>query len=155
MDVEKITNIMTIEQFEKSSLAKYMTYDEYFSSALKKVSTFTFAKLNPNFDMKQSFVNMRIKTLDEHNKHSKKLIENYKDLEAVYLAMLKERNVIYTNLRKKYNVENNSDLLTAMSDKNSLVDQSLYNKSAKSVNEAYNNFIAALQTANYETHRVV
>ena len=38
---------------------------------------------------------------------------------------------------------------------NYLYDQGLYNKTSSSVNEAYSKFIAALQTANYQTHRIV
>ena len=157
MTVEKATNttIMSKDEFNKSPFKNLMSYDEYVSKALKAGSTFSFAKLNPNFDLKQAFIDMRIKKYDAHNKESEKLIENYEELEAIYQAMLKEQTTLNTSLQKKYNVNNNNDLLTAMGDKNSLVDQGLYNKSAKSVNEAYNNFIAALQTANYHTHRIV
>ena len=157
MGIEKAENstIMSREQFENSSLAKFMSYEDYYSNALKTGSTFSFAKLNPNFDLKQAFIDMRIKKYDAHNQKSEELIQNYKELEAIYQAMLKEQTSINTSLQKKYNVNNKNDLLTAMDDKNSLFDQGLYNKSAKLVNEAYNNFIAALQTANYHTHRIV
>ena len=156
MTVDKTSNtIMSRDEFNKSPFKDIMSYDEYFSKALKSGSTFSFAKLNPNFDIKQAFIDMRIKKYNAHNKESEELIENYEELEAIYEAMKKEQNVLNTSLQKKYNVNNNNDLLAAMGDKNSLVDQGLYNKSAKNVNEAYNNFIAALQTANYHTHRIV
>ena len=153
--VQNNNNIMSEAEFNKSSLKNVMSYNDYFMHALKTGSTFDFAKNNFNFDLKQAFIDMRIKKYDEHNKESARLIENYEELEAIYQAMLKEQNAINSTLYKKYSVNNNNDLLTAMGEKNSLFDQGLYNKSAKSVSEAYSNFIAALQTANYQTHRIV
>ena len=55
----------------------------------------------------------------------------------------------------KYQVSSQKDLITTMNDSNSFYDQGVYNKTSKSVNEAYSKFIAALQTANYQTHRIV
>ena len=98
---------------------------------------------------------MRMEAYEKHQAQSEALIANYKQLEAEYEALLKQQNSINNSLMSKYQVSNKGDLLTSMSDKNSLYDQGLYNKTSRSVNEAYSKFIAALQTANYQTHRIV
>lgn len=98
---------------------------------------------------------MRMEAYDKHNAQSEALIANYKELEAQYEALLKQQNSISNSLMSKYQVSNKNDLLSSMTEKNSLYDQGLYNKTSNSVSEAYTKFIAALQTANYQTHRIV
>ena len=120
-------------------------------------STFTFAKENPNytFNPAEAFFNMRMQAYDAHNAQSERLIANYQELEAQYKALLGQQTSLNNALFSKYGVSSNNDLLTAMNEKNSFYDQGIYNKSANSVSEAYSAFIAALQTANYQTHRIV
>lgn len=150
------TTIMTRTEFESSPLkSMYSSYEDYFSKSLK-YSTFDLAKnkLNINFDYKTAFIDMRIQAHKKHNAESEQLIARYKELEQIYLAMKNEQSKLNGTLQRKYNVHTNNDLMAAMSEK-SQFDFGLYNKSAKSTNEAYLNFIAALQTANYQTHRIV
>lgn len=151
------TTIMTRAEFESSPLkSMYSSYEDYFSKALK-YSTFDLAKSNKfniNFDYKREFINLRIKAHEKHNAESEQLIARYKELEQIYLAMKNEQHKLNNSLQRKYNVSTNNDLLSAMSEK-SQFDFGMYNKSAKTTDEAYQNFIAALQTANYQTHRIV
>lgn len=147
------------EQFEKSPelKAKYGSYEKFQLAQLKFQSIHTFAQNNPkySYNPSEAFYNMRMEAYEKHQAQSEALIANYKQLEAEYEALLKQQNSINNSLMSKYQVSNKGDLLTSMSDKNSLYDQGLYNKTSSSVNEAYSKFIAALQTANYQTHRIV
>ena len=147
------------EQFEKSPelKAKYGSYEKFQLAQLKSQSIHTFAQNNPkySYNPSEAFYNMRMEAYDKHQAQSEALIANYKQLEAEYEALLKQQNSINNSLMSKYQVSNKGDLLTSMSDKNSLYDQGLYDKTSSSVNEAYSKFIAALQTANYQTHRIV
>ena len=124
---------------------------------MKSQSIHTFAQNNPKYayNPSEAFYNMRMEAYDKHQAQSEALIANYKQLEAEYEALLKQQNSINNSLMSKYQVSNKGDLLTSMADKNSLYDQGLYNKTSSSVNEAYSKFIAALQTANYQTHKIV
>lgn len=153
----KVNTVMSRAEFDKSPLkSQYKSYEEYLSQALK-YSTFDLAKSNKklNLDYKSAFIDMKIKAHEKHNLESEQLIARYKELEQIYLQMKGEQQALSNSLYSKYGVSTNRDLQTAMKDKNSLVDRGLYSKSAKSVNEAYNNYIAALQTANYQTHRFI
>lgn len=147
------------EQFEKTPelKAQYGSYENFMRAQLGTQSTFTFAKENPNytFNSAEAFLNMRIQAQTEHNKKSQELIENYQLLEAKYKALLGQQTSLNNALFSKYGVSSNNDLLSAMNDKNAFFDQGLYRRSANSVNGVYNEFIAALQTANYQTHRLV
>ncbi len=147
------------EQFEKNPELKsqYGSYENFMAAQLKAQSTFTFAKNNPNYTTNpaENFFNMRMEAYDKHNAQSEALIENYKELEAQYKALLGQQTAINNSLYSKYGVSSNADLLSAMNEKNSFYDQGVYNRTTKSVDEAYNAFVAALQTANYQTHRIV
>ncbi len=147
------------EQFEKTPELKsqYGSYENFMRAQLGTQSTFTFAKENPNytFNPAEAFFNMRMQAYDAHNAQSERLIANYQELEAQYKALLGQQTSLNNALFSKYGVSSNNDLLTAMNEKNSFYDQGIYNKSANSVSEAYSAFIAALQTANYQTHRIV
>ena len=141
------------EQFEKSPelKAQYGSYEKFQLAQLKSQSVYTFAQNNPA----KSFFDMRMQAYKEHNAESERLIENYKELEAQYKALLEQQISTNATLQRKYKVSSNNDLVSAMNDKNALYDQGVYNNSAKSVNEAYQAFVSALQTANYQTHRIV
>lgn len=145
------------EQFEKSPelKAQYGSYEKFQLAQLKSQSVYTFAQNNQKYNPAKSFFDMRMQAYKEHNAESERLIKNYKKLEAQYKALLEQQ--IFTNdtLQRKYKVSSNNDLVSAMNDKNALYDQGVYNNSAKSVNEAYQAFVSALQTANYQTHRIV
>ncbi len=147
------------EQFEKMPelKAQYGSYENFMSAQLGTQSAFTFAKNNPKFTFNpaEAFFNMRMEAYDKHKVQSEALIANYQELEAQYKALLGEQTSVNNALFSKYGVSSNNDLLTAMNEKNSFYDQGIYNKSAKSVSEAYSAFISALQTANYQTHRIV
>lgn len=147
------------EQFEKSPelKAQYGSYEKFQLAQLKSQSVYTFAQNNQKYTYNpaEAFFNMRMQAYDEHNAESEKLIENYKQLEAQYKTMLSQQTSINASLQRKYNVNSNNDLVSVMNDKNALYDQGVYNNSAKSVNEAYQAFVSALQTANYQTHRIV
>lgn len=148
------------EQFEqnKELKAQYGSYEKFQLAQLKKQSIHTFAQTNPNkftYNPAEAFFNMRMEAYDKHSARSEALIANYKELEAQYEALLKQQNSINNSLMSKYQVSNKNDLLSSMTEKNLLYDQGLYNKTSSSVSEAYTKFIAALQTANYQTHRIV
>ena len=156
---EQVTNttILSRADFEKSPLKSvYLSYDKYLADALK-YSAFDLAKSGKriNFDYKTAFIDMKIKAHEKHNAQSEKMIARYKELEQIYLQMKGEQASLNNSLQSKYGVSSNKELLSAMSDNNSLFDRGLYNKSAKSVDEAYANFISALQSANYQTHRII
>ncbi len=157
----KISNISR-EQFEgnKELKATYGSYENYLTAQMKQLkqqSIHTLAKNQPSYmsNPAENFFNMRMEAYDKHLAQSEALIANYKQLEAEYEALLKQQHSLNSSLMSKYQVSNKGDLLTSMADKNSLYDQGLYNKTSSSVNEAYSKFIAALQTANYQTHRLV
>lgn len=156
--VDKISYI-TKEQFEqnKELKAQYGSYEKFQLAQLKLQSIHTFAQANPiNVNSSSdTFFNMRLEAYDKHLAESDALIANYKQLEAQYEALLEQQNAINKSLMSKYHVSNKTDLLDSMKEKNSRVDKGLYNKTANSVSEAYSNFISALQTANYQTHRIV
>ena len=145
------------EQFENNPelKAKYGSYENYMETQLRTMSTFTYAKNNPVANPAESFYSLRCEAYDKHNARSDELIANYKMLEAQYKALLVEQSSINNSLYSKYGVSSSGDLLTAMNDKNALYDQGLFNKTSKSVSDAYRAFISALQTANYHTHRIV
>ena len=155
------------ERFEKSPelKAQYGSYDK-FQLALKSQSIHTFAKENKNYsylyifrtvrnDPQKAFYEMRLEAYKKHQEQSDVAIANYKELEAQYEALLGKQASINSSLMSKYQVSKESDLMNTMKANNSLVDQGTYNKTSNSVNEAYTKFIAALQTANYQTHRIV
>ena len=155
-------NQISKEQFEvnKELKAMYGSYENYMAAQMKQLkleSIHTFAKNQPAYmtTPAENFFNMRMEAYDKHLAQSEKLIANYKLLEAQYEALLKQQNSINSSLMSKYQVSSQKDLITTMNDNNSLYDQSVYNKTSNSVNEAYSKFIAALQTANYQTHRIV
>lgn len=152
-------NQVSREQFEVNKELKntYGSYENYLAAQLKTQSIHTFAHNNPKYTSNpaEAFFNMRMEAYDKHNAQSEALIANYKELEAQYEALLKQQNSINNSLMSKYQVSNKNDLLSSMSEKNSLYDQGLYNKTSSSVSEAYSKFISALQTANYQTHRIV
>lgn len=151
-DVKQVQNaVMTESDFNKSPLKNIMSYQQYFTNALKSQSAFTFAK----FDPQKAFYEMRMEAYDKHQKQSEAAIANYKELEAQYKALLGQQTSINNSLMSKYQVSNKNDLINTMSASNSLFDQGVYNKTSNSVNEAYTKFIAALQSANYQTHRIV
>lgn len=158
-EVGKTSHILTQAEFEKSPelKAQYGSYENFIATQLKTQSTFTFAKNNQNykFNPAETFFNLRKEAYDKHNRKSQELIANYKELEAQYKALLEQQGSVNKALYSKYGVSSNNDLLTAMNEHNSFYDQGVYNRSAKSVNEAYRAFISALQTANYQTHRIV
>lgn len=146
------------ERFEKSPelKAQYGSYDK-FQLALKSQSIHTFVKENKNYsyDPQKAFYEMRLEAYKKHQEQSDVAIANYKELEAQYEALLGKQASINSSLMSKYQVSKESDLMNTMKANNSLVDQGTYNKTSNSVNEAYTKFIAALQTANYQTHRIV
>lgn len=146
------------ERFEKSPelKAQYGSYDK-FQLALKSQSIHTFAKENKNYsyDPQKAFYEMRLEAYKKHQEQSDVAIANYKELEAQYEALLGKQASINSSLMSKYQVSKESDLMNTMKANNSLVDQGTYNKTSNSVNEAYTKFIVALQTANYQTHRIV
>lgn len=153
-------NQISREQFEVNKELKtiYGSYENYLAAQLKTQSIHTFAQTNPNkytYNPAEAFFNMRMEAYDKHNAQSEALIANYKELEAQYEALLKQQNSISNSLMSKYQVSNKNELLSSMTEKNSLYDQGLYNKTSNSVSEAYTKFIAALQTDNYQTHRIV
>lgn len=155
-------NQISKEQFEvnKELKSMYGSYENYLAAQMKQLkleSIHTFAKNKPVYmsNPAEDFFNMRMEAYDKHLAQSEKLIENYKMLEAQYEALLKQQNSINAGLMSKYQVSSQKDLVTTMNDNNSLYDQGVYNKTSNSVNEAYSKFIAALQTANSQTHRVV
>ena len=146
------------EQFEKSPelKAQYGSYEKFQLAQLKSQSVYTFAQNKKSaYNPAKSFFDMRMQAYKEHNEESERLIENYKKLEAKYKALLGQQISTNATLQRKYKVSSNNDLVSAMNDKNALYDQGVYNNSAKSVNEAYQAFVSALQTANYQTHRIV
>ena len=147
------------EQFEKSPelKAQYGSYEKFQLAQLKSQSVYTFAQNNQKsaYNPAKSFFDMRMQAYKEHNAESERLIKNYKKLEAQYKALLGQQISTNGTLQRKYKVSSNNDLVSAMNDKNALYDQGVYNNSAKSVNEAYQAFVSALQTANYQTHRIV
>ena len=147
------------EQFDNSPelKAQFGSYEKYQLAQLKTQSIHTFAKNNRNYayNPAEAFYNMRMEAYDKHNARSEALIANYKELEAQYKALLGQQSSINNSLMSKYGVSNKNDLLSTMTDSNSLYDQGVYNNASRSVNEAYTKFIAALQTANYQTHRIV
>ena len=150
---------MTRAEFDASPLkAQYKSYEDYLAQVLK-YSTFDVAKSgkNINFDYKSAFIDMKIQAHEKHNLESEQMMARYKELEQIYLQMQGEQQALNGKLYRKYGIKtnNNRELLSAMKDKNSMLDRGLYAKSAKSVDEAYNNYIAALQMANYQTHRFV
>ncbi len=147
------------EQFDKSPelKAQYGSYEKFQLAQLKSQSIHTFAKENQNYsyDPQKAFYEMRMEAYDKHQKQSEAAIANYKELEAQYKALLGQQTSINNSLMSKYQVSNKNDLINTMSASNSLFDQGVYNKTSNSVNEAYTKFIAALQSANYQTHRLV
>lgn len=151
-DVNQVQNtVMSESDFNKSPLKNVMSYNEYFTNALKSQSAFTFAK----FDPAKAFYQERMAAYKKHEAQSEAAIANYKELEAQYKALLGQQTSINTSLMAKYQVSNKNDLQNTMKLNNSLFDQGVYNKAANSANEAYTEYIAALQTANYITHRLV
>lgn len=153
-------NQISREQFEVNKELKtiYGSYENYLAAQLKTQSIHTFAHTNPNkytYNPAEAFFNMRMEAYDKHQAQSEALIANYKELEAQYEALLKQQNSINNSLMSKYQVSNKNDLQSSLTENNSIYDQGLYNKTSNSVSEAYTKFIAALQTANYQTHRIV
>lgn len=156
-DIKVNTIAMTKTEFDASPLkAQYNSYEEYLAQVLR-LPLFEVEKLgkNFNFDYKSAFIDMKIQAHEKHNLESEQMIARYKELEQVYLQMKGEQQALSGKLYRKYGVRTNRDLLAAMRDKNSMLDNGLYTKSAKSTDEAYNNYIAALQMANYQTHRFI
>ena len=145
--------IVSQERFEINPKLKamYGSYENYKAQQLKSQSLYTYAQDNPS----ESFYDMRMQAYDKHNKTSEKLIAQYKALQAQYEAALKQQSAVETALSSKYSVSSTKDLTLALNENNSLVDSSLFNKSTKNVNATYQAFIAALQTANEHTHRIV
>lgn len=153
-------NQISKKQFEVNKELKtiYGSYENYLAVRLKSESIHTFAQSNPNksvYNPAEAFFNKRMEDYDRHNAQSEALIANYKELEAQYEALLKQQNSINKGLMSKYQVSNKNDLLTTMRENNSQYDHSVYNKTSSTVSEAYTKFIAALQTANYQTHKIV
>ena len=151
-EVNQVSNtIMTESDFNKSPLKNVMSYNRYFTNALKSQSAFTFAK----FDSAKAFYEQRMAAYKKHETLSEAAIANYEELEAQYKALLGQQTSINTSLMEKYQVSNKNDLQNTMKLNNSLFDQGVYNKAANSANAAYAEYISALQTANYITHRLV
>ncbi len=154
--VDKI-GYVSKEQFEQNAelKAKYGSYEKFQLAQLKSESIHTFAKGGYVFNPAEAFFNMRMEAYEKHNDTSEALIANYKNLEAQYEALLKQQTAINNSLMSKYQVGNIKDLTDTMKANNSIYDQMTYNKTSNSVSEAYSKYIAALQTANYQTHKIV
>ena len=154
--VDKI-GYVSKEQFEQNAelKAKYGSYEKFQLAQLKSESIHTFAKGGYVFNPAEAFFYMRMEAYEKHNDTSEALIANYKNLEAQYEALLKQQTAINNSLMSKYQVGNIKDLTDTMKANNSIYDQKTYNKTSNSVSEAYSKYIAALQTANYQTHKIV
>ena len=145
-------------QFEKDIKLqeKFGTLENYVEAQkyeLKTTSIHNY-KANPNAQYRDSVIGLEIERLEKKNAQSEAMIAQYKELEQVYESMKNQSNNTISGLMSQYQVSNKNDLVSTFEEKNVNYDRGVYNKSVSSVSDAYRNFISALQSANYFTHKL-
>jgi len=145
-------------QFEKDIKLqeKFGTLENYVEAQkyeLKTTSIHNY-KTNPNTEYRDAVIGLEIERLEKKNAQSEVMIAKYEELKKVYEAMKNQSNHTINGLMSQYQVSNKNDLVSTFEEKNVNYDRGVYDKSVSTVSEAYTNFISALQTANYFTHKL-